>query len=118
MTLLEQQVEALTQQFQDFLSNQNQQNHKPYDSGDDYTRSDNFWEVPRQRCKVPIRFEDDRRQVDKEFEEEENNYFESKLFFDTSDIEQEITILSQNYSLTQVTQRKIMIGWILAHNLT
>ena len=65
MTQLEQQVEALTQQFQAFLANQNQQNHNPYDLGDDAPRSDDFWEVPRQRCRTPIHFEDDRRQDDR-----------------------------------------------------
>ena len=45
--------------------------------------------MPRQRCGVPIRFENDRRQVDEEFKEEENTYFESESFFDTSDIEED-----------------------------
>ena len=62
MTRLEDQIEALTQQFQEFLANQNQQNHNPYDSGDDSAGSDDFWQVPQQRCRVPIHFEGDRRQ--------------------------------------------------------
>ena len=39
--------------------------------GDDAPRSDNFWEV------------------DEEFEEEGNNYFESEPLFDTSDMEED-----------------------------
>ena len=49
MTWLEQQVGALTQQFQEFLATQNQhkQNHNLYDSDEDALVSDDFWEVPR-----------------------------------------------------------------------
>ena len=42
MMWLEQQVEVLTQQFQAFLANQNQQNHNPHGSCDDSPRSDDF----------------------------------------------------------------------------
>ena len=44
ITRLEQQVEALTKQFQAFLAAQNQHNqsHNPYDSGYDALEGDNF----------------------------------------------------------------------------
>ena len=53
------------------MATQNQSNHYPYDSGDDSPGSDDF------------------REVDKEFEEEGNNYFELEPIFDTSDIEED-----------------------------
>ena len=71
MTQLEQRVAILTQQFQVFLANHNQQNHYPYDSGNDSPGSDDFQEV------------------DEEFEEEGHNYFESEPLFDTSDIDED-----------------------------
>ena len=55
-------MEALRQQFQTFLATQNQQNQNPYDLGDEGPRGDDFWEVPRQRCRASIHYEDNRRQ--------------------------------------------------------
>ena len=48
ITRLEQQVDALTKQFQAFLAAQNQhnQNYNPYDSGYDALGGDNFLVVP------------------------------------------------------------------------
>ena len=64
-------MEALTQQLQAFMTVQNQQNHNSYDLGDDSSGRDDFQEV------------------DEDFEEEGNNYFESEPIFETSDMEED-----------------------------
>ena len=64
-------MEAFKQQFQAFFATQNQQNHNPYNLGDDALRGNDFQEV------------------DEDFEETGNNYFELEPLFDISDIEED-----------------------------
>ena len=71
MTRLEHRMEAFKHQFQAFLAKQNQQNHNPYDLGDDAFGGD------------------DLQEVDEDFEEVGNNYFELEPLFDTSDTEED-----------------------------
>ena len=71
MTRLGQRIEAFKQQSQAFFATQHRQNHNPYNLGDDALGGDDFQEV------------------DEDFEETGNNYFELEPLFDISDIEED-----------------------------
>ena len=58
-------MEALTQQHGAFLAIHNRQNQRPYDSGDEDPLGDDFEEIPQQRRRAHIRYEEERRQDDR-----------------------------------------------------
>ena len=65
MTRLKQQVEALTQQLGTFMAINNQQNQHPYDLGDEDPHGDDFKEIPQQRRRDHIRYEEEMRHDDR-----------------------------------------------------
>ena len=58
-------MEALTQQLGVFMAIHNQQNQHPYDLGNEDPQGDDFEEIPQQRHKDHIRYEEERRNDDK-----------------------------------------------------
>ena len=57
-------MEALTQQLGVFMAIHNQQNQRPYDLGDEDLQGDDFEEMPQQRRRDHIRYEEERRHDD------------------------------------------------------